>query len=185
LVRRLALSAGATGTAPLSPALAWQVEQDCVRQVLECLVGAMPAPAGMDLPITRRQALRRAEDYIEANLGAPITVQELCAETDVSERTLDYAFRDRFGLGPMAYYKARRLNAARHELKRTDSAESAVHQVAARWGFWHTGAFAADYRRQFGELPSETLRGGPARQGRPAAPGPALTASGAFTSGEL
>jgi AraC-like DNA-binding protein len=33
-----------------------------------------------------------------------------------------------------------------------------VHDVATRWGFWNLGEFAADYRRQFGELPSETLR---------------------------
>ena len=28
--------------------------------------------------------------------------------------------------------------------------------VAHRWGFWHMGQFARDYRRLFGELPSET-----------------------------
>jgi hypothetical protein len=30
--------------------------------------------------------------------------------------------------------------------------------VANNWGFWYMGRFAADYRRQFGELPSVTLR---------------------------
>jgi AraC family ethanolamine operon transcriptional activator len=30
-------------------------------------------------------------------------------------------------------------------------------EIAIEWGFWHMGQFAADYRRQFGELPSETL----------------------------
>jgi AraC family ethanolamine operon transcriptional activator len=38
-----------------------------------------------------------------------------------------------------------------------------VVDVANRWGFWHMGQLAADYRRQFGELPSETLR----RRGKP------------------
>ena len=33
-----------------------------------------------------------------------------------------------------------------------------VQGVAARWGFWHMGAFSADYKRQFGELPSATRR---------------------------
>jgi len=31
-------------------------------------------------------------------------------------------------------------------------------QAAREGGFWHMGKFAADYRNQFGELPSETLR---------------------------
>lgn len=30
--------------------------------------------------------------------------------------------------------------------------------VANNWGFWHMGRFAADYRKFFGELPSETLQ---------------------------
>jgi AraC-like DNA-binding protein len=34
-----------------------------------------------------------------------------------------------------------------------------VNEIAARWGFDHAGNFAADYRRLFGELPSQTLRG--------------------------
>jgi AraC family transcriptional regulator, ethanolamine operon transcriptional activator len=32
-----------------------------------------------------------------------------------------------------------------------------IGDIANTWGFWHMGQFAADYRRQFGELPSETL----------------------------
>jgi len=33
-----------------------------------------------------------------------------------------------------------------------------IGTIANRCGFWHMGRFAADYRRLFGELPSETLR---------------------------
>jgi AraC family ethanolamine operon transcriptional activator len=33
-----------------------------------------------------------------------------------------------------------------------------VQDIAARWGFWHLSHFANDYRRMFGELPSETAR---------------------------
>ena len=31
--------------------------------------------------------------------------------------------------------------------------------VIARWGFWHFSRFSAEYRRMYGELPSQTLRG--------------------------
>jgi AraC family ethanolamine operon transcriptional activator len=34
-----------------------------------------------------------------------------------------------------------------------------VQAIARRWGFWHTGEFAAAYRRLFGELPSQTRTG--------------------------
>ena len=38
-----------------------------------------------------------------------------------------------------------------------DPSNEKVANVANRWGFWHLGQFAADYREQFGELPSHTL----------------------------
>ena len=36
--------------------------------------------------------------------------------------------------------------------------EVSVQDAAARWGFWHLGQFSRDYKRQFGELPSQTLK---------------------------
>jgi len=50
-----------------------------------------------------------------------------------------------------------RLNGVKRELRRGQG--ESVQDVAARWGFWHHGEFAAAYRRQFGELPSQTLGG--------------------------
>lgn len=49
------------------------------------------------------------------------------------------------------------LVGARRELKSRAGTDT-VQDVAARWGFWHMGAFASDYRRQFGERPSDTGR---------------------------
>jgi AraC family ethanolamine operon transcriptional activator len=52
-----------------------------------------------------------------------------------------------------------RLNAVRQELKAASAGTATVREIARRWGFWHTGEFAAAYRRLFGELPSQTLNG--------------------------
>jgi AraC family ethanolamine operon transcriptional activator len=57
----------------------------------------------------------------------------------------------------MAYFQASRLNAVRQELKAAPAGTATVHAIARRWGFFHTGEFAAAYRRLFGELPSQTL----------------------------
>ena len=54
----------------------------------------------------------------------------------------------------MKYY---RLNAVRSALKRMDSAQVMVADIANEKGFWHMGQFAKDYRQMFGELPSDTL----------------------------
>jgi len=37
------------------------------------------------------------------------------------------------------------------------SANAKIADIANHWGSRHLGQFAADYRRQFGEQPSETI----------------------------
>jgi len=73
-------------------------------------------------------------------------------------RTLEYVFRNYFDVTPKAYLKSRRLVAVRHELLRSLHSKALINEIANRWGFWHMSQFATDYRRFFGELPSETLR---------------------------
>jgi AraC family ethanolamine operon transcriptional activator len=110
-------------------------------------------------PSNRTRVVRRAEEYMRAYLGVPLSVLDLCRELGVSERTLHYAFEEVRGLSPMAYFQARRLNAVRRELKAASAGTATVREIALRWGFWHTGEFASAYRRLFGELPSQTFHG--------------------------
>ena len=106
----------------------------------------------------RELALLRAEDYVEQNASEDIYVRDICRAAQVSQRTLEYAFIERFELTPKAFLTAYRLNATRRELRAADPTEAKVADIGNRWGFWHMGQFAANYRNQFGELPSETLR---------------------------
>jgi AraC family ethanolamine operon transcriptional activator len=52
---------------------------------------------------------------------------------------------------------ARSLNQVRRQLQMRRSDKIKIADVANDWGFWHMGQFAKDYRRMFGELPSDTL----------------------------
>jgi AraC family ethanolamine operon transcriptional activator len=111
----------------------------------------------------RERAVRRSLDLIDASDRKPLAVVDLCRTAGVSRRTLEYAFQERFGLSPKAYMLARRLGEVRAEL-RQDHAGQSITRVANQWGFHHLSRFAAMYRRQFGELPSETMRtGNPSR----------------------
>jgi AraC family ethanolamine operon transcriptional activator len=71
---------------------------------------------------------------------------------------LDHAFTERFGLSPALYMKARRLNGAREDLCGEHETTMKVADVANKWGFWHLGQFAKDYRNWFFELPSNTYQ---------------------------
>jgi AraC family ethanolamine operon transcriptional activator len=65
---------------------------------------------------------------------------------------------ERFGLSPALYMKARRLNGARRDLSGKHESPMKIVDIANKWGFWHLGQFAKDYRNWFGELPSNTYQ---------------------------
>ncbi|WP_448334137.1 helix-turn-helix transcriptional regulator, partial [Streptomyces sp. DSM 41534] len=94
---------------------------------------------------------------IEANADRDITLADIAEAVYVTPRALQYMFRRHLELSPMGYLRQVRLNHARRQLLNADPATTTVQAVAARWGFAHTGRFAAAYRRTFGENPSDTL----------------------------
>ncbi|MBN3852300.1 helix-turn-helix domain-containing protein [Paraburkholderia sp. Ac-20340] len=100
------------------------------------------------------QLVRSVRDIVEGSPDCPLSVAELCARMHASRRTLQYAFEEATGINPLAYMRAVRLARVRQELMHA----ATVTEVATRWGFWHFGNFASEYREQFGELPSETWR---------------------------
>jgi len=110
------------------------------------------------LPNRKRDlAVEQIQRIVIDSKNKLFSVADLCAATQVSQRTLRYAFLERYGVTPKAYLKAIRLNGVRRELKSSLSLCTRINKVAMDWGFWHMGQFAADYRRHFGELPSQTL----------------------------
>ncbi|WP_178131117.1 helix-turn-helix domain-containing protein [Reyranella sp. CPCC 100927] len=102
------------------------------------------------------RSVRRALDYIHANLHRPITAEQLAAAAAVPGRTLYAHFRLATGLAPLAYVRKARYEQVRRELLAGPDDHLTI--VAARWGFEHMGRFAAGYRALFGERPSQTLR---------------------------
>jgi AraC family ethanolamine operon transcriptional activator len=49
------------------------------------------------------------------------------------------------------------LNGVHRDLRKANLDGKRISDVANDWGFWHMGQFAADYKKLFGELPSEIL----------------------------
>ena len=99
-----------------------------------------------------------AEDYALAHVGERLYVSDLCRVTAVSERALEYAFKQTLGLSPVAFLARLRLHRVRHALQTQTRGAKTVSAVALDWGFWHFGEFSRAYKACFGELPSETLR---------------------------
>ena len=115
------------------------------------------------LPVTRARSNRvsaffHATDYIIGGLGGPLNIEDVAAHAAVSPRTLEYAFRDCLGIRPVEYIRMRRLAEARRLLLGVKPEQARVSDIAQACGFTHQGFFARDYRLQFLELPSQTLK---------------------------
>lgn len=105
----------------------------------------------------RQRGFDRALEFIrDAGMGQ-LSVSELSRVAEISERSLQYAFRDRLGMTPKEFLHLRRLHMARRKLLITEPGNTTVTEVAIQHDFFELGRFAGAYRRRFGELPSQTL----------------------------
>lgn len=104
------------------------------------------------------RTVAKAKQYIIDNLDEAITMTDLCRELAVSRRTLHSCFIEVTGCNPVQYLRNIRLNHVRRELRLAPDGHTKVQDVAAKWGFWHLGHFSSEYKRMFGEQPSETLK---------------------------
>jgi len=102
--------------------------------------------------------VKAAEDFAMAQSNDRLYVTDLCRMAAVSERTLEYAFKEIMGLTPITYLTRVRLHRVRQALLAAKQGTTTVSVEALNWGFWHFGEFSRAYKDCFGELPSETLR---------------------------
>src|SRR5712664_2838170 len=103
------------------------------------------------------RGVRRALDPMRANVGRDWSVTELAGVAGVSSRTLQRQFRIFLGKAPRAALRDIRFDSARRELLRRLS-DAKVTDVALRYGLAHCGRFSVEYRRRYGETPSQTLK---------------------------
>ena len=130
------------------------------NEISEQLVAALAAGSPLlrsPSQQVRSLAVTRALEAIESGLEHGVSVRHVAEMSRMSRRTLEYAFRDRFGVSPKAFINSERLTRVRRDLL-VRPKKVAIADIANRWGFWHIGQFARDYRRQFGELPSQTSK---------------------------
>lgn len=116
---------------------------------------ALRNPAGGLAP----RHVKRAEDYIRTHAQDVLTLERIAAAVGCSIRTLCDGFHKARGTTPMNFLRQVRMAGARSDLQQ-GPAVGGVSDIALAWGFNHLGRFSADYRRCFGESPSETLRRG-------------------------
>lgn len=101
--------------------------------------------------------VKRALEFMHAHLDAPITLADIVSASGVPGRTLFKHFEDWKGISPMRHLRNARMVQVRQALLRADP-EQSITAIAMGLGFSHMGRFSVEYRRRFGESPSQTLK---------------------------
>ncbi len=141
-----------------------EIMQERLVMHLEKLIepGLSDSGSGETKPLGPDKLHRLAEsarrEMIRLDLSEKLDVRRLAATLFTSTRNLYRAFRHCYGVGPYEYHTLMRFRAFRNLVRSTDTHPGVITDMALATGFTHLGRFAAAYRKQYGELPSDTLR---------------------------
>lgn len=115
--------------------------------------GAQQFPQSVEpLGTSTPKSLRRAIRLMEANLEANLSIPDICAGVDLSQRQLERLFRTHVGKSPQLYYRDIRLDRARGLVTQTDMPMS---EIAVACGFTSQVHFSRVYRERFGLPPTK------------------------------
>ena len=145
-----------THAAHLRPAIISRREESLALSILDALIVERYIELGDSTKL--KHFMARSLDFIHGSELENISAAELCKQAGCSQRALEICFKDRFGVTPKKYIKCLRLAQVHNGLQNFSKLGfESIIELAGINGFWHMGQFAADYRRIYGQLPSETL----------------------------
>lgn len=109
--------------------------------------------------IDRRQIIAGLVEWIDAHLEEPLALSALERQSGYSRRSLQLAFQQHYGCGPVQWIRRRRLERARQALLNPGPHDS-VSAIAQRFGYRNLSAFSREFRHHYGQAPSLLLREG-------------------------
>lgn len=149
-------------SAGIDLALAW-VEEDCgaavAHEVARELVLFLRRPGGqtqysasLAAQASDMKVIQELQVWIAENLRRELSVQVLADHVGMSVRNFERAFTRELGRTPSKYVLQVRVEAARHQLERTDRG---LKQIAVACGFGSADAMRRSFVRFVGVTPSQ------------------------------
>lgn len=108
---------------------------------------AAPPPRKLDI-----RRLKRVLDYIDSNIGAPLSLDRLAAEAAMSPFHFSRLFKDATGLAPHRYVTERRIEAAKDALALP---RTSLIEIALDKGFGSLDNFIRAFRKHVGLTPGQ------------------------------
>jgi len=96
-------------------------------------------------------------EWVLAHLHEPISLSDLEQRSHYSRRSLQIAFKQRFGCGPMQWLRRQRLAKARSLLE-NPARWGSIFEVALACGYLSQACFSRDFHSRYGEPPSAVWR---------------------------
>lgn len=106
----------------------------------------------------RPMNFERVLEHIDRHLGQDLDSEALARVAQVSVRSLYGLFERNARTTPALYIRQRRLARIHACLADPSCRVRSLSELAMDHGFMHLGRFAEQYRKQFGERPSDTLK---------------------------
>lgn len=126
-----------------------------ILSLLASLVSSAKTDTSLNEPLAPQAIhVQNALGFFESHLGDSINLTDLCRACNVSARTLQVAFQTVMQQSPLQVLQDMRLTRLNQLLRQRVAVSQACDQV----GLQPSGRMAANYKRLFGELPSETRR---------------------------
>ena len=128
------------------------------NSIIEKILSYMTIDEDISFNYRHCNILQRAKDMIFDRLDDDFKISDTAKYLGISQKTLENLFKKDVGMTPKQYQQAIKLNRIREELFSSNQNETKVSDIALKYGYLHLGHFAAEYKRLFGESPSQTLK---------------------------
>lgn len=126
-----------------------------LEEVVLLTAGAARTPAS---PVGIDPRVRRAQEILAADPGAPHTVESLAGSVRLSPSRFAHLFTQQLGRSPMRALREARLH---HAARLLESTDLSVERVAAASGFVSPFHFNRVFRERYGMPPGAYRTGGP------------------------
>lgn len=95
--------------------------------------------------------------WLLAHLHEPISLSDMEKRCHFSRRSLQHAFKQHFGCGPMQWLRQQRLTRAK-EMLEDPLCDLNLREVSQACGYLSQASFSRDFSARYGEPPSQALR---------------------------
>jgi AraC-like DNA-binding protein len=103
-----------------------------------------------------KSTIQKVRTILHENLTSNLLMDDLANDLNTNMRNIQRLFKNNMGLSPKSYLQYLRLHEARKELLATGKETATIQNLARKYNFFHMGYFTSEYKKLFGETPSQT-----------------------------